>query len=96
MHGMMAFASGMDICNLVEEGPCFYVSILKLEQPHVSKARSSGHSGLDERAFQDILFRSLDRLLPDEELILISQSRRWQEEPDLLALNETAGSLFLN
>jgi len=50
--------------------------------------------GLDERAFQDVLFRSLDRLLPDEELLLIAQSRRWQEEPDLLALDEK-GRLYI-
>lgn len=42
--------------------------------------------GLDERGLQGILFRTLDRLLPDEELLLIAQSRHWQEEPDLLAL----------
>jgi len=43
--------------------------------------------GLDERGFQQILFNSLDRLLPDDELILISQSRQWQEEPDLMAVD---------
>ncbi|MGA3027308.1 MAG: hypothetical protein ABSF98_21320 [Bryobacteraceae bacterium] len=50
--------------------------------------------GLDERALQDIFFHSLDRLLPDEELPLISQSRRWQEEPDLLAMDER-GRLYI-
>ena len=50
--------------------------------------------GLDERGLQDILFRSLDRLLPDEELLLIAQSRHWQEEPDLLALDEH-GHLYI-
>ena len=41
-----------------------------------------GDFGLDERGLQRILFSSLDRLLPDEELLLIGQSRRWREEPD--------------
>jgi hypothetical protein len=50
--------------------------------------------GLDERGLQDILFRSLDRLLPDEELLLIAQSRHWQEEPDLLAVDEQ-GNLYI-
>jgi len=50
--------------------------------------------GLDERGLQDIFFRSLDRLLPDEELLLISQSRHWQEEPDLMALDE-GGRLYI-
>lgn len=32
-----------------------------------------------ERDLQDILFCTLDRLLYDEELLIIMQSRRWQE-----------------
>ena len=50
--------------------------------------------GFSERELQDTLFRSLDRLLPDEELLLISQSRYWQEEPDLLAVDEH-GKLYI-
>src|SRR5258708_5262338 len=49
---------------------------------------------LDERALQDILFKSLDRLFPDDELILLTQSRHWQEEPDLMAVNQD-GDLFI-
>ena len=47
--------------------------------------------GIDERMLQDILFRSLDRLFPDDELILLMQSRRWQEEPDLMAVDNSGG-----
>src|SRR3989442_15669325 len=50
--------------------------------------------GLDERALQDILFKSLDRLFPDDELILLMQSRRWQEEPDLMAVDKD-GNLYI-
>jgi hypothetical protein len=50
--------------------------------------------GLDERGLQDILFRSLDRLFPDDELVLLMQSRRWQEEPDLMAVDRN-GDLFI-
>lgn len=50
--------------------------------------------GLDEQALQNILFKSLDRLFPDDELILLMQSRRWQEEPDLMAVDKD-GSLFI-
>lgn len=50
--------------------------------------------GLDERALQDILFQSLDRLFPDDELILLRQSRRWQKEPDLMAVDKK-GNLFI-
>jgi len=50
--------------------------------------------GMDERGLQDVFYRSLDRLLPDEELLPIAQSRHRQEEPDLLALDER-GQLFI-
>ena len=50
--------------------------------------------GLDERALQRILFRSLDRLFPDDELLLLMQSRAWQEEPDLMAIDRE-GRLFI-
>jgi len=50
--------------------------------------------GLDERKLQDILFKSLDRLFPDDELILLMQSRHWQEEPDLMAIDKE-GNLFI-
>jgi hypothetical protein len=50
--------------------------------------------GLDERGFQQVLFNSLDRLLPDDELILVAQSRQWQEEPDLLAV-DAEGRLYI-
>ena len=43
---------------------------------------------------QDILFRTLDRLLFDEELLLIVESRNWQEEPDLMALDKD-GRLYI-
>ena len=50
--------------------------------------------GLDERNFQDILYRSLDKLIPDDELLLIMQSRRGQEEADLMAIDKE-GRLFI-
>lgn len=48
----------------------------------------------DERALQDILFKSMDRLFPDDELILLMQSRQWQEEPDLMAVDKN-GNLYI-
>lgn len=50
--------------------------------------------GLEERDLQNILFNSLDRLIADDELILVSQSRRGREEPDLLAL-DADGKLYI-
>ena len=50
--------------------------------------------GLDERGLQDVLFRSLDRLIGEDELLLLMQSRHWQEEPDLMALDRE-GKLYI-
>ncbi len=50
--------------------------------------------GLDERALQAVLFDSLDRLFPDDELVLLMQSRSWQEEPDLMAVDKD-GHLYI-
>jgi hypothetical protein len=50
--------------------------------------------GLDERGLQDILFKSLDRLFADDELFLLMQSRAWQEEPDLMAVDKD-GNLYI-
>ena len=61
-----------------------------------TKARSVrlGDFGLDERGLQNILFRTLDRLIPEDELLLIMQSRHWREEPDLMAL-DAKGTLYI-
>lgn len=50
--------------------------------------------GLKERDLQNILFDSLDRLLADDELVLVSQSYPGREEPDLLAL-DAEGRLYI-
>jgi hypothetical protein len=49
---------------------------------------------LNERHLQEILFRSLDRLFSDDELILIMQSRQGPEEPDLMAVDKD-GNLYI-
>ncbi|WP_157834124.1 EVE domain-containing protein [Candidatus Methanoperedens nitratireducens] len=48
----------------------------------------------DERKLQKLLFENLDRVIREEELLVIMQSRRWQEEPDLMAIDEK-GSLYI-
>jgi len=72
--------------------------LLRLEQGSRQAVRVIGERlksfDLDERGLQDVLFRSLDRLLPDQELLLVAQSRHWQEEPDLLAL-DSQGRLYI-
>src|SRR5208282_2578979 len=50
--------------------------------------------GLDERGLQGILFRTLDRLVGDDELLVLAQSRHWQEEPDLMAIDRD-GDLYI-
>ena len=72
--------------------------LLRINPQTHSAARISGQHlkdfGLDERGLQQILFDSLDRLLPDEELLIIGQSRNWHEEPDLLAVDKQ-GTLYI-
>lgn len=72
--------------------------LLKIDQGNGSALRLPGKHlkdfNLDERGLQDILYRSLGELLPDEELLLISQSRSWREEPDLLAVDKQ-GNLYI-
>jgi hypothetical protein len=66
------------------------------EKKLATKARSVrlADFGLDERALQDILFHALDRLIPEDELLLIMQSRYWREEPDLMAF-DAKGTLYI-
>jgi hypothetical protein len=50
--------------------------------------------GLNERHLQEILFKSLDRLFSDDELIVIMQSRQGPEEPDIMAVDQN-GALYI-
>ena len=50
--------------------------------------------GWNERELQKLLFDNLDRVLREDELLLIMQSRQWQEEPDLMAVDER-GELYI-
>jgi hypothetical protein len=47
-----------------------------------------------EEDFQQLLFKNLEKVLQDEELLLIMQSRKWQEEPDLMAIDGN-GDLYI-
>ncbi len=67
---------------------------LKTRYPEKKRTKDLRTFGLDERALQDILFQSLDRLFPEDELILLMQSRVWREEPDLMAIDKD-GSLYI-
>jgi len=50
--------------------------------------------GWKEEHFQKLLFKNLEKVLQDEELLLIMQSRKWQEEPDLMAIDSN-GDLYI-
>ena len=50
--------------------------------------------GWKEEDFQKLLFENLEKVLQDEELLLIMQSRKWQEEPDLMAIDSN-GDLYI-
>lgn len=57
-------------------------------------ARTLKTFDLSEEDLQNILFKTLDRLIADDELILLMESRKWQEEPDLMAVDKD-GNLFI-
>ena len=50
--------------------------------------------GWNEINLQKLLFQNLDRVIQEQELLLIMQSRQWQEEPDLMAIDEN-GDLWI-
>lgn len=50
--------------------------------------------GWDERKFQSLLFENLERMIREEELLVIMESRHWQEEPDLMAVDAN-GDLYI-
>ena len=43
--------------------------------------------GWKEEDLQQLLYNNLDKVFPDDDLLLIMQSRKWQEEPDLMAID---------
>ena len=43
--------------------------------------------GWKEEDLQKLLYKNLDKVFPDDDLLLIMQSRKWQEEPDLMAID---------
>ncbi len=50
--------------------------------------------GWKEEDFQKMMYENLEVLLPEDELLLIMQSRKWQEEPDLMAIDKN-GDLYI-
>lgn len=50
--------------------------------------------GLRESDLQAMLFDNLPRVIRQEELLPIAQSRKWQEEPDIIAVDK-AGRIYL-
>jgi len=53
-----------------------------------------GDFNIDELKLQGLLFKSLGRLFPDDELLMIMKSRAFREEPDLMALDKN-GKLYI-
>lgn len=72
--------------------------ILQLNQESSSVDRTKKVTlkdiGWQEIHLQELMYNNLDALLPDDELLLIMQSKRWQEEPDLMAVDKE-GTLFI-
>ncbi len=69
---------------------------LQKENNQLSRKKSVRLSdiGWKELDFQKLMYENLDLLLPEDELLLIMQSRKWQEEPDLMAIDKN-GDLYI-
>ena len=50
--------------------------------------------GWKEKHLQELLFENMEKILQDEELLLIMQSQKWQEQPDLMAIDSN-GELYI-
>lgn len=72
--------------------------IFRLDKDHYNikrvKRNQLSDIGWKEEDFQNLLFKNLEKVLQDEELLLIMQSRKWQEEPDLMAI-DSSGDLYI-
>ncbi|MFZ3076977.1 MAG: hypothetical protein WA139_00815 [Candidatus Aenigmatarchaeota archaeon] len=58
------------------------------------KRNNLSEIGWKEADFQKLLFDNLEKVMQDEDLMLIAQSRKWQEEPDLMAI-DSKGDLYI-
>lgn len=69
---------------------------LKKSQCDIQRVKRSNLSdiGWKEEDFQRLLFENLEKVLQDDELLLIMHSRKWQEEPDLMAVDSN-GDLYI-
>ena len=72
--------------------------IFRLNKDHYNIKRVQRNQlsdiGWKEEDFQKLLFGNLEKILQDEELLLIMQSRKWQEEPDLMAIDSSVDLYF--
>ncbi len=50
--------------------------------------------GWGEGELQKLLYENIEKVLQDEELLVIMHSRKWQEEPDLMAI-DASGDLYI-
>lgn len=69
---------------------------LNKEQSTIQRVQRNHLSDFEwkEENFQRLIFDNLEKILQDEELLLIMQSRKWQEEPDLMAIDDN-GDLYI-
>ncbi len=72
--------------------------IFRLNKEQCSIQRVARHKlsdiGWGEEHFQKMMFENLEKVFQDEELLLIMRSRKWQEEPDLMAI-DSSGDLYI-
>jgi len=73
--------------------------LLRIDQENKKVSRTDkltlAQIGWNEKDLQELLYANLDKIFPDDELLLIMQSSPFQEEPDLMALDKE-GALNIN
>jgi hypothetical protein len=72
--------------------------LYRLEQNNYNLERLPGRHlksiSWKEEDLQKLIYQNLEKLIQDEDLLLIGQSRNWQEEPDIMALDQN-GDLYI-
>ena len=69
---------------------------LNVERKEIQRLKPLRLSDFDwkEKDLQDLVFDHINSIFPEENLFLFAYSRNWQEEPDLMALDEN-GVLYI-
>ncbi len=72
----------------------YRLNVEKIESSERIEIGTPAHFGIIEQQIEDFLKSRLDEVVSEDQLMLIGQERKWQEEADLLALDKD-GILYI-